>query len=83
MGKCTNQLKQTDNVHFVDTLKGLQALSDYDIRVVYKGVKYRMSDPIRLSTEDEQSLSNGDFEGDWSSKTISGLINGANILYPE
>ena len=76
----TNQLKQTDNVHFVDTLKGLQALSDYDIRVVYKGVKYRMSDPIRLSTEDEQSLSNGDFEGDWSSKTISGLINGANIF---
>ena len=39
-----------------------------------------MSDPIRISTEDEQSLSNGDFEGDWSSKTISGLINGANIF---
>lgn len=76
------QLKQGEDGQWVDTLRNLSPDTEYSIRAVYnKGLIYeRMSEVKTLKTEIIETMPNGDFEGQWTSRTIGGMTNGANIL---
>lgn len=75
-------LKTGGDTQWVDTLRTLEPDTEYKVRVVYnKGSIYeRVSEAKTLKTEIIEILPNADFEEDWNSRTISGLINGANII---
>ena len=68
-----------DGTVYVDTLKGLEPLTEYQIRAIY-GSNGRVSESVSLKTEEDIPLENGDFEADWTSRTISGMLNGATPL---
>ena len=76
---CKNHTYQTDEI--CDTLKNLTSGGQqYEIRAIYREKEKRVTEPIVITTENEFALENGDFEDDWSSRTISEMINGANII---
>lgn len=68
-----------DGTVYVDTLKGLEPLTEYQVRAIY-GSNGRVSESVSLKTEEDIPLENGDFEADWTSRTISGMLNGATPL---
>lgn len=76
------KLKQEGNVQWVDTLRGLEANTEYSVRAVYnKGESYERISPIKtLKTEIIEAIPNGDFEKQWTSRTINSMTNGANVL---
>lgn len=61
------KLKPEGNVQWVDTLRGLEANTEYSVRAVYnKGQSYeRISKVCTLTTEQVGSIPNGSFE-EWS-----------------
>lgn len=75
-------LKKSGSSQWVDTLRNLTPETEYSVRAVYnKGKTYeRISSEVTLTTESIGTIPNGGFEGNWSSRTINKLINGANIL---
>ncbi len=61
---------RVDGIHCVDTLKGLtestdEFISNYSVRVVYHGVKERISEPVTVSMEIPGELPNKGLE-EWS-----------------
>lgn len=76
------KLKLGEESQWVDTLRNLSPETEYSIRAVYnKGRIYeRVSEVKTLKTEIIETIPNGDFENDWNNRTISGMINGANVL---
>lgn len=55
--------------HYIDTLKGLSPLTDYNIRAVYQGAQKWHTKAVPLTTETEIFLPDGQFE-DWHSKKV-------------
>lgn len=69
------KMENEDNI-YMGVLKGLVPETEYQIKVVYNNSKRTAEKEVR--TEEELLLVNGNFEGEWSERTISGLYNGEN-----
>lgn len=52
-------------ISYVDTLKSLNSLTEYNVRAVYKGARSWFSESVALRTEDTGVIPNGEFE-EWS-----------------
>ncbi|MCD8135990.1 MAG: DUF4493 domain-containing protein, partial [Parabacteroides gordonii] len=71
---------EADN-QWVDTLRCLTPNTKYKVRALYnKGKGYeRISSSVTVTTETIGTIPNGGFEGNWNSRTISKMINGAKF----
>ena len=73
---------KADGQQWVDTLRGLSPETDYQVRAVYQSMVIdgekteRISNSETFETEQIIPLENGDFEGNWTPKTLH-LMNGA------
>lgn len=76
------KLKPGGESQWVDTLRNLSPDTEYSIRAVYnkERIYKRVSEVKTLKTEIIETIPNGDFEEQWTSRTIGGMTNGANIF---
>lgn len=67
---------------FEDVLKELTPETVYMIQIVYNSGKSweRVGNEVKVTTESIGVIPNGGFENSWYSRTISKMINGANIF---
>lgn len=74
--------KDASGTQWVDTLRNLTPKTKYSVRAIYnRGKVYeRISKEVTVETETTGTIPNGGFEGSWYSRTISKMLNGANII---
>ncbi|MCD8271005.1 MAG: PCMD domain-containing protein [Parabacteroides sp.] len=73
------KMKDEDNI-YMGVLKELTPEVSYTVRAIYNNDKRIGEKESEVTTEKEMALQNGNFEASWVDKTISGLLNGADLF---
>lgn len=72
-------IQSEDGNQYIGTLTGLNPTTSYQVQALYKGVNTWESKEVVVMTETPGVLPNVEFEGDWNSRSISDLMNGADL----